>query len=368
MTGTKIKFFMKGDTLVYNADAFQLQEGSMLDALISQLPGAELDSDGRINVNGQLVESLMLNGRDFFKGDNTVLLDNLPAYMVQQVQVYNKESELSKAVGTKVDEGDLVMDVKLKKKYAVGWLGNVELGYATKERYLSRLFAMRYTPQSRITLFGNMNNVNDRRKPDGNGGWGSVDPTGGLTATKRAGMDYSVYDKLGKYEVSGNAGVTYSDNANIWGGNSTNFVTGGDTYESTRKNTQSSNLSISISHKMTMQIGNRGNISLQPSFNYYKNDYTSEFTNGTFSAQPTEDYATVLDSLFSPEWATTVRNMIKRNGEWAEGDGHGSSGELSTWGFYKPFPYSTDGIYFDASIAYSDKKAKRAQPFHVQMV
>lgn len=79
VTATKIKFYNKGDTLVYNADAFQLQEGSMLDGLISQLPGAELKPDGQIFVNGKKVESLLLNGRNFFKNDNTVLLDNLPA-------------------------------------------------------------------------------------------------------------------------------------------------------------------------------------------------------------------------------------------------------------------------------------------------
>ena len=167
---TKIKFYTKNDTLIYNADAFQLQEGSMLDALIAQLPGAELKPDGRIMVQGRFVESLLLNGRDFFKGDNTVLLDNLPAYMVQQVQVYEKESDLSKLMGRKMDEGTYVMDVKLKRQYSIGWLANTEWGGGTRDRYLGRLFALRYTPQSRLTFFGNLNTVNDRRKPDGNGG------------------------------------------------------------------------------------------------------------------------------------------------------------------------------------------------------
>ena len=122
VTATKIKFYSKGDTLVYNADAFQLQEGSMLDGLISQLPGAELKPDGQILVNGKKVESLLLNGRNFFKNDNTVLLDNLPAYMVHRVEVYNQESETSKLLGHKVDEGQFVMDIKLKRQYSIGWI------------------------------------------------------------------------------------------------------------------------------------------------------------------------------------------------------------------------------------------------------
>lgn len=74
ITATKIKFYNKGDTLIYNADAFNLAEGSMLDALVEQLPGVELKRDGRIFVNGKQVESVLLNGKDFFKGDNTILL------------------------------------------------------------------------------------------------------------------------------------------------------------------------------------------------------------------------------------------------------------------------------------------------------
>ena len=77
MTATKVKFYNKGDTLVFNADAFELAEGSMLDALVSQLPGVELKKNGQIYVNGRFVENLLLNGKDFFKGDNSIMLDNL---------------------------------------------------------------------------------------------------------------------------------------------------------------------------------------------------------------------------------------------------------------------------------------------------
>ena len=82
---------MKGDTIVYNADAFQLSKGSMLDALIEQLPGAELKDNGVITVNGKQVSSLLVNGKDFFRGDPKVALENLPAYMVNKVKVYEKD-------------------------------------------------------------------------------------------------------------------------------------------------------------------------------------------------------------------------------------------------------------------------------------
>ena len=88
VVASKVKFFHKGDTLVYNADAFQLAEGSMLDALIAQLPGVELNSNGEIKVNGEKVESLLLNGKEFFDKDRNIMLENLGAYTVNNVEVY----------------------------------------------------------------------------------------------------------------------------------------------------------------------------------------------------------------------------------------------------------------------------------------
>lgn len=357
VTATKIKFYNKGDTLVYNADAFQLQEGSMLDGLISQLPGAELKPDGQIFVNGKKVESLLLNGRNFFKNDNTVLLDNLPAYMVHRVEVYNQESETSKLLGHKVDEGQLVMDIKLKRQYSIGWIGNTEWGYGTEKRYLGRLFALRFTPQSRLSVYGNLNNVNDRRKPDGNGGWGDFDPSGGLTATKRGGFDYSVYDKRNRFRLEGDVNASYTNNDNQWGGTSTDFLSSGDVFNAVSSRQQTSSLNLSTNHnwKYTNQTTNNG-ASFSPWFSYSHNDYHSNFRNGTFGVKPLDNYAEVLDSLFSPEWTTTVRHLIRRNGQQARGNSDGRDVGASYWTFIK-IPRSRDGFSIDGHVQYVHSKS-----------
>ena len=82
---SKVMFYNKGDTIIYNADAFVLAEGSMLDALIRQMPGVELKDGGQIYVNGRYVENLLLNGQDFFKGNQQMMLDNLGAYTVKNI-------------------------------------------------------------------------------------------------------------------------------------------------------------------------------------------------------------------------------------------------------------------------------------------
>lgn len=352
VTATKIKFYTKGDTLVYNADAFQLQEGSMLDALIAQLPGAELKSDGRILVNGKQVESLLLNGRDFFKGDNTVLLDNLPAYMVQKVKVYNKEGDMSRLLGEKVDDGQFVMDVALKRQYSIGWLSNAEAGYGTRDRYLGRLFAMRFTPQSHVSAFCNFNNVNDRRKPDGNGGWGDFDPSCGLTTTRRGGIDYNVYDKRDRFEFSGDAEVNYTDNDDIWGGTSTEFYSGGDVYHATSSAKRTKNLTVNTSHTFKVNPKRGISFSLSPTFDYTKKDYTNNYLNGSFSVQPLNDYTEVPDSLFSPAWTSTVKNLINRHSEQLMGNSRNTHGGLDFWTFFK-LPYTNNGFSFDGGIHYT---------------
>ena len=82
VTASKVKFYMDGDTLTYNADAFELPEGSMLNALIKKLPGVELKKGGEITVNGKRVDVMMLHGKDFFNSDREPILDNVRSYMM----------------------------------------------------------------------------------------------------------------------------------------------------------------------------------------------------------------------------------------------------------------------------------------------
>lgn len=333
VTATKIKFYNNGDTLVYNADAFQLQEGSMLDALIAQLPGAQLKPDGKITVNGQFVESLLLNGRDFFKSDNTVLLDNLPAYMVNNIQVYKKQDERYEGVDfkSKIDEGTLVMDIKLKRQYDVWWLANAEGGHGSDDRYLGRLFAMRNTRNSNITLFGNINNVNARRQPDGNGDWGDFDPSGGLTSTKQAGLSYNVNDKYGKFRIGGEAQIEYNDNVLSSAGTSSDFLPGGDTYSMQKRYSKTIDFAVSTAHFFNMSVGKNFRYNIAPKFNYKKTDTESSYLNGTFDRLPSADYQATLDSLASPFWTKNIVNIIRRNMEQATGSGHLTTARIPVW-------------------------------------
>ena len=111
---TKIKMYHKGDTIIYNADAFNLPDGSMLDDLIRQLPGAELKDNGEIYINGRKLDFLTLNGKDFFGHNNKIMLENLPYYTVSHLKVFEQSTVRSKALGHDVNTKLYVMDVDRK--------------------------------------------------------------------------------------------------------------------------------------------------------------------------------------------------------------------------------------------------------------
>lgn len=227
ITGTKVKLAYRGDTLVYNASAFNLPEGSMLDGLIRQMPGAELKDNGDIYINGKKVDYLTLNGKDFFKGQNKVMLDNLPYYTVKELKVFDKSTKQSELIGHDVEKKDYVMDVQLKREYNRGYMGNIEGGYGTDNRYMGRAFGLYYDDHSRMSIFGNTNNVNETHRPGAEGDWSPSNMPQGLRATKQTGLHVETEDKDKLWETNLDATFEWSDNDNWTRTSSERFATGG---------------------------------------------------------------------------------------------------------------------------------------------
>lgn len=190
VVASKVKMVMKGDTIVYNADAFNLAEGNMLDALIARLPGAKLEKDGRIYVNGKFIQSLLVNGQEFFAGNPKLALENLPAYTVNKIKVYNKAGIKSRLMERNMGDNTYVMDVRLKREYATGYMGDLEAGGGTQKRYKLRGFAMKFSDKERMGAFFNINNLNDNQRAELTGEWEPQEVGNGLLTVKNAGVSY----------------------------------------------------------------------------------------------------------------------------------------------------------------------------------
>lgn len=158
---TRIKVKMRGDTLVYDASAFQLPEGSMLQHLIEQLPGARMTDAGEIFINGRKIDELTLNSRSLFRGNKKVLLENLPYFTVKELKVFERQSLQAVMRGVKDETPEYVMDVSLKDEYSIGVIGNAEAGGGTHDRYSARTFGLLLTKTLTVGAFGNINNINN---------------------------------------------------------------------------------------------------------------------------------------------------------------------------------------------------------------
>ena len=96
----------EGDTTVFNASAYRTPEGSMLEELVKQLPGSEIDADGKLLIHGKEVKKILVDGKEFFSDDPKAALKNLPVEMVEKLKAYKRQSDLVRLTG--IDDGEAV--------------------------------------------------------------------------------------------------------------------------------------------------------------------------------------------------------------------------------------------------------------------
>ena len=295
---TRVQIAYKGDTIVMDAKAFKIPEGSMLDALVASVPGAELHDDGTIYMNGRKVDYLTLNGKDFFKGKNKMMLDNLPYYVVNKLKFYEKDMPHGQMVHQKTGEKDYVMDVELKQEYSIGYTLNAEGGYGTDNRWLGRLFGLRFTDNSRLILFANANNTNETRKP-GRDGWSGVPRVpGGEKEMKMIGGNLNIDDKHGRFTEDMDASVSWTDSKDETRTSRETFLSEGSAHSRSQNISRNSDFATSL--KNSLELKKMG-LTFDTNGNYSKQDGDGVSRSASFSSDPSAfgSCLQVLDSMFS---------------------------------------------------------------------
>ena len=296
---TKIKMVMKGDTIIYNADAFNLPQGSMLDALIRQLPGATLNSNGEIFINGRKLDYLTLNGKDFFKGNNKQLIENLPNYTVKNLKVFEKSTDRSQAMGVDIDKKDYIMDISLKKKYEKTFIANFDIAGGTNSRYATKAFGLYFTPRLQLSIFSNINNVNEDRKPGEKGDWDPTKLPNGQVIQKTVGLNAAVSNKKNTLENNMSTSITWRDTHNISQIIAESFLTGGNNFNRSISDVKSKNFIYDFQNnlKISTPIFLKSTISLS----YNKFDNWGTVRSARFNADPSTIGSTeaILDTIFS---------------------------------------------------------------------
>lgn len=183
------------DTTVFNASAYRTPEGSMLEELVKQLPGGEIDEDGKLMIHGKAVKKILVDGKEFFSDDPKVALKNLPVEMVEKLKAYERKSDLARLTGIDDGEEEMILDLSVKKGMKTGLMENFMAGAGTKGRYELANTLNRFRDNSQFTIIGNLNNTNNQGfselQQESASASGNVRGQTGLTKSRSVGMNIS---------------------------------------------------------------------------------------------------------------------------------------------------------------------------------
>lgn len=271
------------DTLMYNSSAYRTPEGAMLEELVKKLPGAEIDDDGNVKINGKDLKKIMVDGKEFFGGDVKTGLKNLPVDMVDKLKTYDKKSDLARVTGIDDGEEETVLDLTVKKGMNQGWFGNADLGAGTKDRYTGRMMLNRFVDKTQFSIIGSANNVNDQGFSGGGGGprWRS---NNGLNATKMLGTNFAT--QTNKLELGGSVRYNFQD-ADISSINSSErFLQNGNSYSNSNNKNRNKGTNLNADFRMEWKPDTLTNIIFRPNFSYGRTNNASRSESGTFNEDP----------------------------------------------------------------------------------
>ncbi|NER16081.1 carboxypeptidase regulatory-like domain-containing protein [Spongiivirga citrea] len=155
---------VKGDTIVYNADSFKNGSERKLEDVLEKLPGVEINEDGQVEVEGKVVNKLMVNGKDFFDGDTKLATKNIPSKAVDKIQVLRNYSEVGQLRGVTNNQDNVALNIKLKEGKENFWFGNITAGGGISpdnELYVLQPKLFYYSPNYSLNFIGDLNNTGE---------------------------------------------------------------------------------------------------------------------------------------------------------------------------------------------------------------
>jgi hypothetical protein len=297
-----------GDTVQYNAGSFKTQPNASVEDLLKKLPGVKVEKDGTVKAQGEKVQKVLVDGKEFFGNDPKIATKNLPADAIDKVQVYDRLSDQAQLTGFDDGNGEKTINLKLKKDKKKGMFGKVNAGAGTDDRYEGRFNVNSFKGARQMSVIGMANNTN----AEGFSFMDILNFTGALNQMKdnNGNISFSMNqdDPLAGLLGGNNSGIN-----TIWGGgiNYNNIIGTKTDFQSNyfysrynplrrtnverqyflpanlyTENSYSNNLSNShrLNFNADYQIDSFQSIKISPNFNYQKT------SNASFS-----DYTTVSD-------------------------------------------------------------------------
>jgi hypothetical protein len=304
----------RGDTTELNAAAFKVNPDATLEDLIKKAPGITIEN-GVITAQGEQVQKVTIDGRQFFGDDATAALKNLPADIVDKIQVFDRMSDQSQLTG--FDDGNAVKSINIVTKADMrkGQFGRVYAGYGTDERYAAGGSVNVFTGNKRINFVGLFNNVNQQNfgaedllgvsgqanqnrggggggrggggggRPGGQGGGGNnfqVGQSPGIAKTNAIGVNFSdIWGTKKNMEFSGSYFFNNSNTSASTSRNRETFMPKGDTSRFTKSLTESftKNINHRLNARWEYKIDSNNTLIIAPNISFQQNNSNS-FTDG----------------------------------------------------------------------------------------
>lgn len=274
---------VSGDSVVFNAAAYRTPEGSALQDLVKKLPGAKVDDEGNITINGKTVKKILVDGKEFFFDDTKMAMQNIPTSMIDKLKTYERKSDFSRVTGIDDGEEETVLDLTVKKGMNNGWVGNINAGYGTEDRYSVNANINRFIDQNQFSIMGGGNNNGDRGFGGGGGrGWGRGG--NGLRNSKNVGINFATTSE--KLEMGGNVRYRYNG-SDVWNRTSTqSFVTSRGSFSNSESTSRSASHNWNANFRFEWKPDSMTNIIFRPSGSLSRSTSFSNSASATFNDDP----------------------------------------------------------------------------------
>lgn len=293
---------IKKDTLEFNASSFKVNPDANVEALLKQLPGVEIDDEGKITVNGKPVNNILVNGKPFFGKDGKIATKNLPSNIIDKVQVSDTKTKQEELSGESSSSNESTINLTLQEDKNKGLFGKATAGYGTDKRYESSLLINHFKDKQKLNVLASSNNINsvgfsmDEIFDNMGGGrsrsisysdngtfslndlrFGSDE---GITRSNMVGVNYT--DSLKKDKIEPYVGYYFS-NAITENDNKTkqiNFLPTGNTNSTSTRNYLNETLGHNFNSEFTFKIDSTSTLFINPNFskNFGNNRSNSERT------------------------------------------------------------------------------------------
>lgn len=286
----------KGDTTVYNVAAYPTPEGSYLEALVRRIPGLSYDpKTHEMKFNGYPIQEITVNGKDFFKGNKDVVLENLPVRFISQLKVYDKPTEQEKKTGMKSNEKNYVLDLKTKREFDGSLLTYAEAGYGTHKRRDLNGRMMRFKESGDNFMVNARSTNRNFTSADEDNILNSVN----LSASKKVkeGLD-----------VSGNVNYSYNRNGSQSGTYNEQYLSNGNQYALAESDQWGKNRNVNGHLNVNWEINKRTSLIFSASGRYSHSRNQSENRTATFNARPEADTKNPFAHIGDVDKATWIND------------------------------------------------------------